>query len=153
MSRALLFVACAASLLAAGFSADVDDKGASSCGLVSTWSVEAGQSRECCTDSSLGSVTGIKYTVSSVTGKGKSGGRICSVARTRDHSFDDLLPSERLSSTSMKPESYVFPRSMYRGMLVLQILEKKKKQQRVFLLFENARPSRKTRSTTTCASR
>ena len=62
--RALLFVALAASFLATGvLGASQTSYGTDKCGLSQTWTMAPGETRKCCTASSLGSVTRFRYTV------------------------------------------------------------------------------------------
>lgn len=73
MTRALLSLAWAASLLASGIHVRGEDSGEASCGLRQTWRVSAGQPKRCCTNPALGSVKQFKYTVESVGGEGEEG--------------------------------------------------------------------------------
>lgn len=111
--RTLLFAACAASFLAAGVVAAVDSSGENSCGIATTWSVGSGQTFECCTDSSKGSVKGFEYKVERARGqsKGRWGtGTHADRALTALWQQRALKPNRLLLFGSSLPSRHTLPR-------------------------------------------
>ena len=61
------------SVLVTVFAGSEDDRGEMNCGVSQTWTVAAGATKQCCTDSTKGAVNGYTYTVGTARGKGAYG--------------------------------------------------------------------------------